>query len=90
MGMGLICSFQSGNYEGWGATLARAESHKSKGGKETNKIQFFKARKALFDGQLELAHNLTTQALVLAVRVGGTQKHYARHILHAVGKAMAT
>ena len=34
----LMCSFQSGNYEGWAATLARAESHQSKGGKETNRI----------------------------------------------------
>ena len=86
----LMCSFQSGNYEGWAATLARAESHQSKGGKETNRIQIFKARKALFDGDLDLAHNLATEASVLAVRVGGNQKDYARHILHAVSKARVT
>ena len=37
----LMCSFQSGNYEGWGVTLDRAESNKSKGVKETNRIQIF-------------------------------------------------
>ena len=48
------------------------------------------AKKPLFDGQLDLAHNLATEASVLAVRVGGNQKDYALHILHAMGKARAT
>ena len=71
----LICSFQSGNYEGCAATLAKAERHRSKGGK---------------DGDLDLAHNLATEASLLAVRVGENQKDYDRYILYAVGKARAT
>ena len=44
----------------------------------------------MFDGQVDLAHNLANEASVLAVRAGGNQKDYARHILHTCQKARAT